>query len=584
LELTKEEEYVFTQTLKTRNLDLFTEFFFRLPWSGTWYTGADRPTKYAILHAAWVSDGRPDESMTLNLEGQETTFRITYDQAYYGTDPMFLLPHGFRMLSWVKRFLNPAIPLGVAITGTGTGKTCGLAIYYLTCCALFPGFKFLNLAPSRVQAELMLGEIEKWCLNTRFRKFIRESKGSNPLWISRPHATLEVEVQPGYASSFVCQTINRDATAVIGQERDAISCDEAQLLHNIDEALPILGTRLRGMRSTGELRWGVLRWISNPGKNPELTALMEHYKVIEEQTGEAIVLEGIHSNVNTYVTASQLKRQRLSLRGQRTEDRWHGGDASAVYENVEIPEDLLEACYDPLLDEQARKLGEVDDLLGLRSYELPHVPGSVYVVVGDVGKMSATTMSSQNLPCVMVFDVTNFLERPIRLTAFHWFDGHGSYEGFIETMKRMMYKYHATGYYDATTVQTALEDIRDAAFDGWPTTPVYFSGSVVPKRWALTIVIKLMSERMFRWPRIKSLWHQARMYELSARKNPDDVIATLMVFGLALRTEDTLWTKLEERYHWEVKDEKLGPRPVQPVGEPVEPVRDRFARRGGNRW
>lgn len=584
MELTREEEYIFNQSLKTRNLDLFTEYFFRLPWSGTWFTIEDRPAKYAVLHAAWVRQGRPDDTMGVELDGKQVELKVNYDQGYYGSEPMFLLPHGFRMLPWVKEFLNPSIPLGIAITGTGTGKTCGLAIYYLSCCALFPGFKFLNLAPSRVQAELMLGEIEKWCLNTRFRKFIRESKGTNPLWVSRPHATLEVEVYPGYASSFVCQTINRDATAVIGQERDAISCDEAQLLHNIDEALPILATRLRGMRSTGELRWGVLRWISNPGKNPELTALMEHYKKIEADSGQAIVMEEVHSSVNLYVTTAQLRRQRLSLRSQREEDRWHGGDATAVYENVEIPEDLLEECFDPDLDRLAREVGEVDDLMGIRSYELSPALGHTYVVVGDVGKSSAVSMSSQNLPCVMVFDITNFLEQPMRLVAFHWFDGQGSYEGFISVMQRMMYKYRASGYYDATSVQTALEDIRGGAFDGWPTTPVYFSGSVVPKRWALTIIIKLMSERMFRWPRIKALWHQSRMYELNARKNPDDVVATLMVFGLALRTEDTLWTLLERRYHWEISNEEITSKLPEPLPDSIDINRDRYARRGGSRW
>lgn len=437
-----------------------------------------------------------------------------------------------------------------------THNTCGVAIYALACCALFPGFRFLNLAPSRMQAELMLGEVEKWCLNTHFRKFIVESKGANPLWVSRPHATLGIEISPGYHSQFVCQTVNRDATAVIGQERDLICCDESQLLENIDAALPILATRLRGTRSDGTLRWGMLRWISNPGRNPELTALMEHYQKIEEDTGQAIVLEEIHSSANIYITKAQLDKQRLSLMSQRAEDRWHGGSTAAVYEDAEIPEELLELCRDDAFTKIVEDIGTYDDLLGLRKYELKYIPGHTYVVCGDVGKGTATTLSSMNIPCVVVFDISNFLVDRITMSAFYWFDGEGSYDKFIDTMKRAMLRYNAAGYYDATNVQTAFEDIRDAAFDGWPTTPVYFSGSVVPKRWSLTIINKLMGDQLLKWPYIKVLWHQARIYDPRSQKIPDDVIAALMVFGLALRTEDTLWTQLEERYHWKAEDNK----------------------------
>lgn len=554
-ELTPEEQYIFEQTLKTGDMDIFTEYFFRLPWSGTWYTPEDRVEFYSFLYDYWKRIGQPDDVFTAVVDNKETTFKTSWDEPYYGDYPLFLLHHGFRMLPWLKQFMNPSVPLGIAITGTGTGKTCGVAIYALACCAIFPGFRFLNLAPSRMQAELMLGEVEKWCLNTKFRKFIVESKGANPLWVSRPHATMGIEVSPGYRSSFICQTVNRDATAVIGQERDLICCDESQLLQNIDGALPILATRLRGTRATGELRWGMLRWISNPGRNPELTALMEHYQKIEEESGQAIVLEEIHSSVNIYITKAQLDKQRLSLMSQRAEDRWHGGSTAAVYENAEIPEELLDLCRDDKLTRLTDKIGKHDDLLGLRSYEMKYTPGNSYVVCGDVGKSVATSLSSMNIPCVMVFDITDFLNEPIVLTAFYWFDGDGSYDKFIDTMKRAMLRYNAAGYYDATNVQTAFEDIRDAAFDGWPTTPVYFSGSVVPKRWSLTIINKLMSDKLFRWPYIKALWHQARVYDQRSQKIPDDIIATLMVFGLALRTEDTLWTQLEERYHWKMEND-----------------------------
>jgi hypothetical protein len=561
-ELTKVEQAIFEEVLRTGDVDLFTEHFFQLAKSGTWYCRDHNEEQYHLLYATWFKAGKPGKEFSVVLQDSkgndiEVELDVEWDYAFYGDDPMFLLRHGFRTLPWLKMFLNPEIPLGIAITGTGTGKTCGVAIWALTMCALFPGFRFLNVAPSRTQAELMLNEVEKWCSNTKFRKFIKESpRGAHPLWVSRPHATMKIEVNEGYASTFVCQTVNRDASAILGQEQDFINCDEAQLLENIDESLPILATRMRGTRITGAPRWGMLRWISNPGKNPELMALMDHYREIEEDSEQAIVLEGIHSSVNIYITKRQLEKQELSLISQRSKDRWHGGESSAVYQDQEISEDHLELCKDEEMDALVQEIGRFDDLLGLRHYDLKYKPGHSYVVCGDVGKSTAATLSSMNLPCVLVFDVTNFLKRPIEMVAFHWFDGGGSYDPFIDTMQAMMLRYNASAYYDATNVQTAFEDVRDAAFDGWPTTPVFFSGSVIPKRWSLTIVNRLMGDGMFQWPYIKGLWHQARLFDPTSRRIPDDIIAALMVFGLALRTEDTLWTLLEDKYKWKLNLEE----------------------------
>lgn len=584
IELTLEEEYIFKEARRTGDVDLFTDYFCRLPGSGTMYTPEDRVEQYTILYSVWSSLGKPDESFPAAIDDEPTEFRVRWDN-YYGDYPMFLYPHGFRMMPWLREFLVPSIPLGIALTGTGTGKTAGLAIWALACCALYPGFRMLNVAPSKTQAHLMLGEVEKWCGNTKFRRFIRETRGINPLWAHTPHATLAVEVEEGFPSTFICQTVKGTATGVLGGERDAICCDEAQLLMDIDEAIPILATRMRGTRSTGDLRWGMLRFISNPGRNPELTALIEQYRHLQDTTGEAIVLEEIHSSANVYVTKRQLAKQGLSLASRRDRDRWHGGVAAAVYDDQEISEDLLEMCRDADMTQWAKQAGDHDDILGLRRYEMPYKSGHTYVVAGDAGKGTAIRMSTMNIPCVMVFDIDSndsFLRRPIELVALYWIDGGGSYEPFIETMQRAMLRYQAAGYYDATNIQTAFEDIRDAAFDGWPTTPVFFSGGKAPKRWALAIVTKLMSDALFRWPYIKALWHQARIYDVTSRRVPDDLIATLLVFGLALRVENALWDKLAKKYHWDI-DRRDSYEAITRTSE-GPPIDDRFARMVSPGW
>ncbi|MCP4538529.1 MAG: hypothetical protein GY832_15445 [Chloroflexi bacterium] len=724
-ELTARETEIFAQTLRTGNWDIFTEPYFQLPKSGTWYTPEDRVEQYGQLYDVWASLGKPDSQMFVEVDGTDTAIHVSWDYVYYGDEPLFLLPHGFRMLPWLREFLAPSIPLGIAITGTGTGKaqnldakiltpkgwttmgdiqkgdyvvgrdglpkkvlgvypqgirpiyrvtfsdgsstaadnehlwlvddgskrnwqvvetrellsarqcsfipslssyhlpleadnstrrvtsveyigdmeaqcidveddlyvtddyivthnTAGTAIFGLMCCALLPGFRFLNVAPTTEQASFMLAEIEKWAGNTAFRRFIRESRGANPLWKEKPHPTVTIEVYPGYPSTFVCQTVGRDATGIQGGERDFINFDEAGLLENIEQAIPILITRLRGTRSTGDPRWTMLRWISNPSQNPELLTLLENYEKKQQTSGNAIALRDVHSSVNVYLTQKQIKQQAEAM-DSRMADRWHGGSMEAAFATVGIAERLIEGCKNEDLDATVKQVGEYDDGLGLQHYLLPPKTGHIYMVVGDVGKSSLTSMSSMNVPCVMVMDVTDFLERPIDVVAMWWKDGNGSYKTFVDWMKAGMLHYRAAGYYDAQNVQTALEDLS-GGFENWPTTPVYLSGQARGKSWGLTVMTQLMDDEMFAWPYIKALWYQARIYDPKSQKKADDIIATLLTFAMALQVEGALWDKLAARYKWvldgnELKPEQEGSKRVH--REPLEAVEaDRYWRMG----
>jgi len=677
-ELSKEERELFRYVQKTGDWDAFTEHYFRLPWSGTWYTPEDHVVQYEAMYDVWRNLGEPEERFEVVIEDKPVEMRVSWDP-YYGGYPMFLLPHGFRTMPWMREFLDLHITKGIAVTGTGSGKaqpldakvltpwgweymgnlstggvvvgrdgqvkrvlgvypqgvrptytvmlegcisteadeehlwqlhdhsivttadlcpdhyipvmgntpkrvisvrhtgedevqcidveddlyvtddyivthnTAGVAIRALTYCALFPGFRFLNVAPGQVQADLALGEVSKWAGNTEFRKFIVESRGANPLWKEKPYPMVSVEVVEGYPSTFICQTVKQDATAVLGGERDWINADEAQLLQGIEEAQEIFATRLRGTRGTGVPRSTKLTWITNPGHNPELMSLMDQYRDLEEKGDKGVlVLEGVDTSDNIYLTKRQKEEQRKVL-NQRAKDRWHGGQMSAVLQNAEIGEDLLENCYDKRLDEWTQKHGKYIDGWGLMEYSRPYQQGHTYVVAGDTGKSSIVSMNSQNIPCIMVFDVTQFLDDPMELAAFYWFDGQGTYDTFVKKFLNTMWKYQAAGYYDATNVQTAFEDL-DERFSYAPTTPIFFSGTSGPKRWAVAIAVQLMSERQFRWPRIKSFWHQARIFEYASRKKADDIIATLLVFALALRTEGTLWSRFVEVYNWDEEE------------------------------
>lgn len=573
--ITPEDEHIFEEVMRTGDLDVFTEHYFRLPWSGTWFTPEDRPEQYEDLHRLWTAMGKPDDQFSALLDDQEVELKIMWD-THYGEYPMILLPHGFRSLPWIRELISPQIGLAIAVTGTGSGKTCSVAIAALTYCALYPGFRFLNVAPTGAQAALMLGEIEKWCANTAFRKFIKPSRGAHELWMEKPYPTITIEVYPGFPSTFVCQTVGRDARNIIGGEQDWINCDESQLLTNIDAAKPIFVTRLRGTRVTGVLRWGKLTWITNPGANPELVSLMEEYRaLIEKGAGDVLVMEDIDSSANIYLTRHQLEKQARTM-SSRVEDRWHGGSMAAAFAGLGIDEALLELCRDEELEAFAERFGGHDDEVGLRRYELPYELDHDYIVAGDAGKGSVSSLSTMNIPVCGVFDVTNFLERPgtCRLVAFDWHDGLGSYTTFIDVMKRYMLRYRAKGFYDAGNVQTAFEDL-EGGFKGWPTMPIFFGGTVSAKAWALTILTQLMDEQIFAWPYIKGLWHQARIYNPSSRKQADDIVAMLLVFCLVLRTMNAFWYPLRDRFGWREEGEE---ETEDPETEDTYTEEDRHAR------
>ena len=208
--------------------------------------------------------------------------------------------------------------------------------------------------------------------------------------------------------------------------------------------------------------------------------------------------------------------------------------------------------------------GKVDESLGLVEYQIKwdptRNPHQTFVVVGDVGKSSRIKLSSLNVPCIMVFSIPDdFLTEPCRMVAFEWFDGGGSYATFVNRMKRLMHEYRAVGYYDATNVQTALEDLGGTAgFASMPTTPIYFSG-LGYKKWAVAVLTQMLEDGLLQFPYIKALWYQGRIFDPSSKTRADDIIATLLVLMLAFRVESSLYDKLAEKYKWvtEIDDDDL---------------------------
>lgn len=298
--------------------------------------------------------------------------------------------------------------------------------------------------------------------------------------------------------------------------------------------------------------------LTNPGDNPELDEIRRRITAIQanpEATINALFIEGVDSSANVYNTKKQRDFHK-SLMDVHDEERWLGGKQTGVVTNRMIPEVLLTRCYD---EELNIKLREDDtnpynavkrDGIGLIHYQIPYENGHYYIVSGDPGQANPIKRSLNNIPVVTVFDITNFLVSPSRLAYFHMIDGNGSYTPWLEAFRTCMTHYRAQGYYDATNINTAFED--SGIFAGYVTTPVTFA--VLNKRWARSTFVYLAQDGMFAWPHIERLWHEAAVYRETGEGHlslPDDVLASMFVYCLALRIDGGLWDRLAERYHWE---------------------------------
>jgi len=463
--------------------------------------------------------------------------------------------------------------------GFYTHNTSSIAVAALTYCVLYPGFHFMNLAPTGDQATLMMEEAEKWITNTPYEKFIRRTRTGELFKMKpQPKITISSPLGPKHPSWFVCQTVGLTGDSMLGKHEDWTNIDEVQLVDHIEEVVPKVVTRSRGQRSSGSMRWSKLTMLTNPGPNP---ALLEIRKLIEKLQADpdtrvkAIFMKDIDSRVNVNISDRQHETM-TALMDASDRERWLGGLADAGLSRGDIPTKLIERCESDEMT-TALKDGKYEvikrDGMGIIHYEIPPDGDHEYIVVGDPGMGNPVKKSLNNIPIVLVFDITDFLTRPARLVYFSMIDGMNEYKPWLSEFRNCMLTYSAKGYYDATNLQQAFESA--GAFDGgivedgkggfikvgrpFDTTPVTFA--VNNKRWARGTFVMLMQDGQFEWPHLDTLWHQAAIYKETGEghlKLADDILAAMFVYTLALRIEGALWEKMAKHYHWDAEEESSG--------------------------
>jgi len=541
-ELTQQDIEIFERVSHSKNLNEFTERYFRLEFSGTRYTPEDRVDTYSMLHEAWQATGKPDHEMTVQVDDGPMTFRVLYEDY---AEPTFLLPHGYVLAPWAQIMARALIADGkrimVAEGGAGGSKTSSVGILAMSFCALIPGFDFLNVAPTTTQAQDMLEDVEKWATGSEFERFIVKPN-TGRLFKLKPFPTMVIQVGNSVKSTFGCMTLGIHADFILGKDKDWLNVDEAGLVQGIGEAIPRLATRLRGVRRTGRPRWAAMSFITNPHRNPSFRRLLLRAQLKAREPESLYFYAKPRTVDNPVITARQMALQREMI-DPADQARWHDGDRSAIEISGEIPPVLIETCHDEGLDaimEEAvvRNVPNIvftrREGMGVMHWQLPPDSDGAYMVAGDPGTNSPRKMSLNNVPVVMVFDVTEYPENPARLRAFHWIDGEGTYGPWKSCMQEMMSIYKCMGCYDATGTQGSFAQSQD--FHNYDLWPLSLGGGV--KALGKTYFKLMCGDGFYAWPYLEGLWHQAsvyREYGPGVKAIPDDIISVMFVLSYFLR-------------------------------------------------
>lgn len=540
--LTQRDIEIFERAASSHNLNEFTEYYFRLAFSGTRYTPEDRVEDYSMLHEAWLAVGKPERDLTIRVDGKSVAFKVLHEDY---SEPTFLLPHGYVLAPWAQIMAHALIVDGkrivVAEGGAGGSKTSSVGILGMSFCALIPGFDFLNVAPTTTQAQDMLEDVEKWATGSEFERFIVKPN-TGRLFKLKPFPTMVVQIGDSVKSTFGCMTLGIHGDYILGKDKDWLNVDEAGLVQGIGEAIPRLVTRLRGVRRDGRPRWAAMSFITNPHLNPSFQRLLKRAKLRAQEPKSLYYYARPRTVDNPSITAKQIKIQREMI-DPADRARWHDGDRSAIEIAGEIPPVLIENCHDEGLDaimEEAVIRGDPNvvytrrENMGIMHWQLPPDPDAAYIVAGDPGTNSPLKMGLNNVPVVIVVDVTEFPENPARLRAFHWIDGEGTYGPWKSCMQEMMDTYKCMGCYDATGTQSSFAQSQD--FHNYNLWPLPMGGGV--KALARTLFKLMCGDGFYAWPYLDGLWHQAsvyREYGPGVKGIPDDIICTLFVLSYFLR-------------------------------------------------
>jgi len=406
-----------------------------------------------------------------------------------------------------------------------SGKTLGVAYSLFTHAFLNPYLRALNTSITSGQSELafnmLSARIED---NKRVEPYIADIR-------QRPYPTITFV----NGAEITFRTAGYEARNIRGFEYDIINFDEGGYEPR-PTTLQFLRGRLRGRRPDGVPRFNRLSITTTPTDMPWLIRMWElgskedgvdydpeHYCSIRSTTYD-----------NTYLTPGQIAEIVRDYSDSMVQQEIHA--LFPDYGDTEFSRSSIEACESQELNDLMEANTKNEQMVdgwepkpgwgwiehprhGIVYWQVPPIPGHVYVLSGDPG---ASSPPKRNAGCVMVFDAT---KEPYTMVYFHWTDGKGSLRPFLQSYKfaGSLYNPLFSGL-DATGPQKGMAEI---AFEDYEVAPdnINFQRD----KDSMTNGLKqLLTGKKLRFPFIKGLHMQLRAYKRDDKQLAQDLVATIM--------------------------------------------------------
>lgn len=445
------------------------------------------------------------------------------------------LAEGWEFLPWQLRIHHGSEPEQCIIGGFGSGKTGGLAMSGFAYCAMIPNFMFLEAAPVAWQSKQMFDYIVKRLPESRANKFVAKT-------VERPYPKIVFK----NGSSMEFMSADEQAAKIKTWEGDWIVLDQAEDVDDLDQTCLNLGSRLRGRRPDGSARLGRLTLLANAGDSPELWDIFDQAETFPE---DYYSLQVSYED-NYFLTEKDIKnlfRRAMKAGGTRAVDQWLRAQKPEG-SGEHFPTSLIDPCISPALKDvmdaalaKGREgfVQEEAPKCGVVWWEMPYDEGREYLVVGDIGQNNPPHRGS---PVIIVWDVTDFPERPAFMRCFRWIFGNGSFHPFFSEYKRLIEQYRAQGQnaFDSTGVQKGLEELayttEDMIAEGMSMT-----GN---KYLHLNAAKQFFTKKLWLMPYLKGLSHQLTHYRIPDTKIRQDIVMVIAMSAGWMRR--LLWGYADE--------------------------------------
>lgn len=523
-QLTDGELAIIQQAREQNNPNIFLDWFLKGPNTGTYYKPNAKTelwrSRWRRLHETWAKKGKPEVFVKETEGGDERVYKALFGRKD-GGQPTFFFHHGFRLQPWQLEAYTAEQRIRAIIGGYGCGKTIGQVAYQLYQAATIPGYRVIFGAPTDNQVkEAYKGAMNLMAGTLYWEKFLVGRTLKAPATFTIGNSLV------GEMNTIECYSFGDGADKIETFNLWEAVVDQAEKFEDMEELIRVIGSRFRGQIQGQEIE-GHMTFLANAKDNE---ALWDLYESAEEDP-DRVYAASPSTYDNIYITDDQLGEIEKDVGGTEETIRVHMKGGKPLGNGEHFPSHVMakvrnETLEGMMADGLAKKLpGFVErkvGKIGVVQWELPYIEGHSYFTIFDPGWSNPP---ARNSAVGMVWDHTDFPNRPATLAAFSWVYGNNSPEPWIAMHEYFIDKYHCrlTSGIDATGWQSGYMESM-WAFGNQAVTGIKLH--VNQKARYLTFAKRLSEKGMMQMPYIQGAFSQLTRYKLpETQKAKTDIVS-----------------------------------------------------------